>query len=66
LPNFDFPPFELPPEAQALRGEVRAFLSETLAHKPSVERARSWSGGSKEFSQKLGAQGWIGMTWPKQ
>jgi hypothetical protein len=66
LPSFDFPPFELPPEAQALRGEVRAFLSCTLANKPSVERARSWSGGSREFSRKLGARGWIGMTWPKQ
>jgi acyl-CoA dehydrogenase len=66
LPSFDFPPFELPPEAQALRGEVRAFLSSTLANKPSVERARSWSGGSGEFSRKLGARGWIGMTWPRQ
>jgi acyl-CoA dehydrogenase len=66
LPSFDFPPFELPPEAQALRGEVRAFLKETLAGMPSVERSRSWSGGSREFSRKLGARGWIGMTWPKR
>ena len=66
MPSFDFPPFELPPEAQALRGEVRAFLADTLANKPSVERARSWSGGSREFSRKLGARGWLGMTWPKK
>jgi acyl-CoA dehydrogenase len=66
LPSFDFPPFELPPEAQTLRGEVRAFLKETLADMASVERSRSWSGGSREFSRKLGARGWIGMTWPKQ
>ena len=66
MPGFDFPPFELPPQARALRGEVRAFLKDALADKPSVERARSWSGGSREFSRKLGKQGWIGMTWPKQ
>ena len=66
LPSFDFPPFELPPEAQSLRGDVRAFLAATLKDKPAVERARSWSGGSREFSRKLGAQGWIGMTWPKR
>ncbi len=34
--------------------------------KPAAERARSWSGGSREFSRKLGARGWIGMTWPKE
>jgi acyl-CoA dehydrogenase len=66
VPGFDFPPFELPPAAQSLRGEVRAFLAETLKDKPAVERARSWSGGSREFSRKLGARGWIGMTWPKR
>ena len=63
---FQFTPYDLSPEAQALRGEVRAFLAETLAGKPSVERAQSWSGGSREFSLKLGARGWIGMTWPKK
>ena len=63
---FQFTPYDLSPEAEALRGEVRAFLAETLAGKPAVERAQSWSGGSREFSLKLGARGWIGMTWPKK
>ena len=63
---FQFTPYELSPEAQTLRGDVRAFLSETLAGKPAVERAQSWSGGSRAFSRKLGARGWIGMTWPKK
>jgi len=66
LSTFEFAPYDLPPEAKALRGEVRAFLGEALEDKPSVERARSWSGGSREFSRKLGARGWIGMTWPKR
>jgi len=66
LSAFQFTPYDLSAEAQALRGEVRAFLAETLAGKPAVERAQSWSGGSREFSLKLGARGWIGMTWPRQ
>ena len=66
MPQFTFTPYELPPEAQALRKEVRGFLAETLHNKPAVERARSWSGGDREFSKKLGARGWIGMTWPKK
>jgi hypothetical protein len=66
LPNFTFAPYELPPETKALRGEVRAFLKEALTGAAPAERARSWSGGSREFSRKLGARGWIGMTWPKK
>jgi hypothetical protein len=64
--SFNFTPYELPPEAKALRAEVRAFLKDVLAGVAPVERARSWSGGDREFSRKLGARGWIGMTWPKK
>jgi alkylation response protein AidB-like acyl-CoA dehydrogenase len=66
LPTFEFLPYDLPPEARALRGEVRAFLNEALGDTSAAERARSWSGGSRAFSLRLGAHGWIGMTWPKQ
>jgi hypothetical protein len=64
--SFNFMPYELPPEASALRGEVRAFLKDALGDMPAAERSRSWSGGSREFSRKLGSRGWIGMTWPKK
>jgi alkylation response protein AidB-like acyl-CoA dehydrogenase len=64
--SFNFTPYELPPEANALRGEVRAFLKDAIGDMPAAERSRSWSGGSREFSKKLGARGWIGMTWPKK
>ncbi len=64
--TFAFPPHDLPPETAELRREVRAFLAETIPQMPSVERARSWSGVDREFSKKLGARGWIGMTWPKK
>ena len=57
------PPF---PEAETLRQEVRAFLAETLADRTPAQRAESWQGHDPEFSRKVGAKGWIGMTWPKQ
>jgi acyl-CoA dehydrogenase len=62
--NFRFDPIELPPAAQELRREVRAFLKEEAAagtFTPGVSRG----GFSREFSRKVGARGWIGMTWPK-
>ena len=63
-----FDPIRLPPECTALRAEVRAFLAREMdagTFSPSV------SGGidgafSPEFSRKVGARGWIGMTWPRK
>ena len=66
MSSFNFIPYDLPPEANALRGEVRAFLKDALGDMPAAERSRSWSGGRREFSRTLGARGWIGMTWPKK
>lgn len=49
----------------ALRAEVRAFLAQALPETyGAAERARSWTGFDAEFSRKLGARGWIGMTLP--
>ncbi len=66
MSSFNFIPYDLPPEANALRGEVRAFLKDALGDMPAAERSRSWSGGSRAFSRKLGERGWIGMTWPNK
>ncbi len=63
--NFHFDPVELPPEAQELRREVRAFLEAEVA-------AGNFGAGSgkgpfnKDFARKVGERGWIGMTWPKK
>lgn len=50
-----------------LRGRVRRFLAEergTGGFEPSCD---SWiRGHSAEFSRKLGARGWLGMTWPRR
>src|SRR6201986_114519 len=66
IPKLEFPPFQLPPEAEALREEVRAFLKETLPRVQSDDRFASWTTPNADFSRALGARGWIGMTWPKK
>jgi len=58
-------PGALPPEAEALRAEVRAFLAAEMPAIAPARRCRSWSGADADFSRKLGARGWLGMTWPK-
>jgi acyl-CoA dehydrogenase len=58
-----FDRISLPEHSQALRAEVRQFLRESAQH---LERPNSdfTTGHDPEFSRKLGARGWIGMTWP--
>ncbi|MGB3489368.1 MAG: acyl-CoA dehydrogenase family protein [Xanthobacteraceae bacterium] len=63
---FTFPNPPVMPEAEKLRGEVRAFLAEELKTIPPHVRAASWSGFDADFSRKMGQRGWIGMAWPKQ
>lgn len=62
---YKFDLFDPPPEIEALRADVRAFLARELAGKSPTLRAQTWSGYDPEFSRKLGSAGWIGMTWPK-
>jgi acyl-CoA dehydrogenase len=59
-------PGALDARCEALRAEVRAFLSHELAGHPARLRAKNWSENNPAFSAKLGARGWIGMTWPKR
>jgi len=54
------------PAGETLRREVRDFLAAELQDRPASARAESWSGNDPAFSRKMGARGWIGMTWPKQ
>lgn len=49
-----------------LRREVRNFVAGELAGRTPVQRAESWNGFDAGFSRKLGAAGWLGMTWPKR
>jgi alkylation response protein AidB-like acyl-CoA dehydrogenase len=56
----------IPPIAEALRQEVRAFLDAALCDLPAVKRADSWMGFDAQFSRRLGERGWIGMTLPER
>jgi acyl-CoA dehydrogenase len=55
---------DTPPEAPALRAELRAFLDEQGRHWSPMVRAYSWMGFDRGFSEEVGKRGWIGMTWP--
>lgn len=63
--RLEFEPAELPAEAESLRAEVRAFLQREMPG-DLVPYSDFNVGFSSEFSRKLGAEGWIGMTWPKK
>lgn len=66
MANMQFDPIRLPPSAQQLRSEVRAFIQEQLdAGAFDPNRIAAYAGYNPEFSRKVGAKGWIGMTWPK-
>lgn len=55
----------IPPEDEALREPVRAFLAEQLAGVPAARRARTWMGFDAAFSRALAAKGWVGLTLPE-
>ena len=65
--SLSFDPVRLPQQCQALRADVRAFLAEEISagtfdpHHPG--HGDSYS---RDFSRRVGAKGWIGMTWPKR
>ncbi|HZS85162.1 MAG TPA: acyl-CoA dehydrogenase family protein [Stellaceae bacterium] len=65
--SFRFDPIALPPDCERLRGEVRAFLeAEASAGGWRPHGGDFGSRHSPEFSRRLGARGWIGMTWPRR
>ena len=50
-----------------LRRQVRDFLAAQGSAGVFEPRCDSWlSGYSGEFSRALGAEGWLGMTWPRK
>ena len=63
---FRFDPVDLPLECDALRREVRGFVADELG--AGLWRPNSDFGSHRaaDFSRRLGARGWIGMTWPKK
>jgi hypothetical protein len=66
MTRFEFHPADMPPEAAALRAEVRAFCAAERAAGRFTPAVGSMVAADEAFSRKLGAKGWLGMTWPKQ
>ena len=56
----------IPPEDEALRAPVRAFLAQAMQKVPAHTRAKSWAGYDTAFSRELGRRGWLGVTLPKE
>ena len=65
--SISFDPLRLSPQCEALRTEVRAFLAQEISagtfdpHHPGYSESYD-----RDFSRRVGAKGWIGITWPKQ
>jgi alkylation response protein AidB-like acyl-CoA dehydrogenase len=64
--ELQFDVVRLPAECRELRAKVRAFIAEEIAAGTFNPHAGDDAAYSREFSVKLGARGWIGMTWPKR
>lgn len=61
-----FDPGELAQETNLpeLRDEVRAFLHDERARGGYSRTPAGWDRFNPAFSRKIGARGWIGMSWP--
>lgn len=54
----------IPPEDEALRPKIRAFLDAEWGDASAGRRARSWMGYDESFSRRLAQAGFVGMTLP--
>ncbi|MBW1884767.1 MAG: acyl-CoA dehydrogenase family protein, partial [Deltaproteobacteria bacterium] len=60
---------EFTAEQLALQKELRAYFEELMTEELREELAAGGEGGGPEFRKgmrKLGADGWIGLSWPKE
>jgi acyl-CoA dehydrogenase len=65
--DLSFDQIRLPGECETLRQDVRAFIAEEIAAGTFVpDRPGHGDSHDMAFSRRVGAKGWIGMTWPKK
>jgi alkylation response protein AidB-like acyl-CoA dehydrogenase len=56
--------FRFPPEEEAFRSEIRAFLKDELPEQPQ-DRIDGWA-FHRNFVKKLAERGWLTLAWPKE
>ena len=66
VPNFRFKPVRLPASTEKLREEVRAFIAAESAAGRFTPTPGGWWRFDMDMTRRLGARGWIGMTWPRR
>jgi acyl-CoA dehydrogenase len=65
--TLSFDPSRLPPKCETLRAEVRTFLAAEIdAGTFDPHHPGDGDSYNRAFSRRVGAKGWIGMTWPKR
>jgi acyl-CoA dehydrogenase len=64
IAEVDLGGFAPPAHLQDLRAEVRDFLRTERGAGSYVRSPAGWDQFCPEFSRKVGARGWIGMSWP--
>ncbi len=62
MQTFSIRPFDL--AGDALRAEVRAFLSRSLPRSDVASRANSWAVADGAFTKAVAEAGYVGMIWP--
>lgn len=64
--NVNFPIYSLPSGSEALRQQVRHFIDDETKAGHWQRRGDFGTAHDAGFSARLGAKGWIGMTWPSK
>jgi alkylation response protein AidB-like acyl-CoA dehydrogenase len=54
------------PKEEAFRAEVRAFIAANLPESSKARSARRFEDADLEWSRRLGAAGYAGLTWPTE
>ncbi|WP_084582354.1 acyl-CoA dehydrogenase family protein [Sphingomonas azotifigens] len=66
MQTFHPQPIAWPDNAASIRAQVRSIIAAHPRHPDPAKRANSWAVADPAFSARLGAEGLIGMTWPKE
>ena len=64
--GFRFSQIRLPDATERLRLEVREFINRLRSDGLFAPGPSSWNRLDFDLSARIGAKGWIGMTWPKK